>query len=177
MTAHDRLEFAKAMMVLGETFNEHVSTVRAAAYFDALSDLTIEQVMVAIHLATRTVRMFPRPIDLRELIEGSPDANADTAWCAVMEEIRRVGYMGTPTFSDERTLRSVHETWGSWRQLCKTLPGEGPELVGWMKQFKHTFQSLDRRALATRLDVGTVHPKVLEIIRSQGKCLPSERSR
>lgn len=166
----DRAEFAEAMHALGHTFNEPVSTIRTEAYFDALADFTIEQVNAAARLAIRSSRFFPKPIELREFIEGTPDGHADDAWAALIEQIRRVGYIGTPTFTDERTLRAINETWGSWRRLCETLPGEGPELIGWMKQFKAAFQSLEKRE-TQRLEPGTLHPKIREFIQQKQKAL------
>ena len=97
------------------------------------------------------------------------DGHADHAWAELIREVRRVGYVGTPAFTDERTMRAIRETWGSWRRLCETLPGEGPELIGWIKQFKAAFQSLERRETAQLLTPDSMNPRVLEFIKSEGK--------
>lgn len=159
MTDDDRPAFAEAMHLLGETYNEHVSELRAEGYFDGLSDLSLAELNRAVRLALRACRFFPKPVELRELLTGTPDANADAAWGELIREVRRVGYLGTPTFSDERTLLAIGETWGNWAHLCQTLPGEGPELVGWIKQFKSAFQSLERRDVGRQLEPATLHPE------------------
>lgn len=171
MTGLDAATFAEAMHALGETFNEPVSPIRTEAYFDALSDLSIEQVNAAVRLALRSCKFFPKPVELRELIGGAPDANADAAWGEVQREIGRVGYLGTPKFSDPRTALTVREVWGGWRRLCETLPAEGPELVGWVKQFKSTWQSQDRRDVEKRLEAGTLHPQIAAFIQGEQKRL------
>ena len=176
MTGQDAAVFAEAMHALGETFNEPVSPIRTEAYFDALSDLSIEQVNGAVRLALRSCKFFPKPIELREMIAGRPDANADAAWGELTREIARVGYLGTPKFSDERTRRTVREVWGSWARLCETLPGEGPELVGWMKQFKSGWQSQDTRDLALRLEPGTLHPQLKAFIDSEQRRIAGQKA-
>lgn len=145
MTENDRPKFAEAMHALGETFNEPVSDIRAEAYFDALRDVPLAQVAVAVRLAIRTCRYFPKPVELREMVTGQSGELADKAWGDVLTQIRRVGYMGTPTFEDGRIEETIRQVWGSWRRLCETLPGEGPELVGWVKQFKSVFASVANR--------------------------------
>ena len=163
MTDLDRAAFAEAMLALGETFNEPVSPIRTEAYFDALRDLTIAQVNGGARLAIRACRFFPKPVELRELIEGTPDGHADAGWAELIREVRRVGYLGTPAFTDDRTARAIKETWGSWARLCETLPGEGPELIGWMKQFKAAFQSLEKRETQL-LTPSTINPNVFAFI-------------
>lgn len=145
MTERDRPQFAEAMHAMAETFNEPVSEIRAEAYFDALRDLPLERVNAAVRLALRTCRFFPKPVDLRELVEGSADQRADFAWGEVLSQIRRVGYMGTPTFIDPSVAETVRQVWGHWRRLCETLPAAGPELVGWMKQFKAAYGTVSAR--------------------------------
>jgi len=164
MTNIDALAFGKLMHALGQTFNEPVSEVRVEAYFDALRDLSIETVRQAVRQAIGSCRFFPRPVELRDLVLGTAADNADAAWGEVLREIRRVGYVGTPTFSDARVDRAVKETWGGWSRLCQTLPAEGPELIGWMKQFKSTYGSLSARDTTQTALTGSLHPDVARFI-------------
>jgi hypothetical protein len=164
MTDDDRPAFAEAMHLLAETFNEHVSEVRAEGYFDALRDWSIVDVNRAVRLALRACKFFPKPIELIELLNGTADMNADAAWGELIRAVRQFGYARMPTFTDERTMRAIRETWGSWSQLCETLPNEGGELVGWMKQFKSAFQSLERRDVGRRLEPGAVRPDTYQFI-------------
>ena len=107
------------------------------------------QVTAAVRLAMRTCRFFPKPVELRELMTGRADERADLAWGELLREVRRVGYLGTPMFTDASMLPTIHTVFGGWRHLCETLPAGGPELVGWIKQFKVGVRH-GRSATATR---------------------------
>lgn len=167
MTEMDREPFAKGMLALCETFNEPISDAKIEAYFETLSEYDIRQVSAAVKGALRTCKFFPRPADLRELIDGDRDAASDAAWGAVLREIRRVGYVGEPSL-DDRALRAVRELWGSWKRLCETLPVEGPELVGWVKQFKQVYGSVERTDQRA-LTLGDLHPNVRQFITTKQK--------
>lgn len=169
MTEVDREPFAEALFALADTFNEPMTRTRAEGYFDALGDCTLVQVNAAVRQSMRVSRFFPKPVELRELIEGDREAAADAAWGSVLREIRRVGYVGTPNLED-RTLRAVRELWGSWQRLCETLPAEGPELVGWVKQFKQVYGSVERTDQRA-LTMGDLHPNVRAFITKEQKRL------
>lgn len=169
MTALDKPAFAEAMLTLSETFNEPLSDVKIEAYFSALSDHDIAAVLGACRLALRASKFFPRPVELREFITGSAEDAAEQAWGAVLREIRRVGYVGTPNL-EPRALQAVNELWGGWRRLCETLPAEGPELVGWIKQFKATYQSVERTA-DRQLTMAALHPNVRAFIQREQRRL------
>lgn len=169
MTEADRPTFAKALFALGETFNEPVSEIRAEGYFSALMEFPLADVTSAIRHALKASKFFPKPAELLEFIHGDKEAEADAAWGDVLRQIRRVGYMGVPTL-EPATMRAVNALWGSWRHLCETLPGEGPELVGWVKQFKQVYENAaysDQRALT----MGDLHPNVKSFIEAQRKRL------
>lgn len=162
MTDQDRIQFAEAMHVLAETFGESMTELRTEGYFDALRDFDIQQVNVAVRHALKACRFFPKPVELRELVTGDAEETAQAAWDAVLREIRRVGYVGTPKL-EPRALRAVNELWGGWRRLCETLPNEGPELVGWIKQFKTTYASVERSE-ERLLTSETMHPTVARFV-------------
>jgi hypothetical protein len=144
MTDQDRGAFAELMLGIGETFGEPVSDARMEIYFRALSDMTLEDVMAAAGLHVRTSKFFPRPAELREALHGSVDDAAEMAWNELRRMVRRVGYLGTPTFVDDAMRRAALELYGGWRALCERLPGEGPELLGQAKQFKASYRSYAR---------------------------------
>jgi hypothetical protein len=173
MTDGDRKSFAEAMHLLFETFGEPVSDLRTEGYFDALREFDIVAVNGAVRMALRASRFCPKPVELRELITGNAQDAAETAWGGVLREIRRVGYVGTPNL-DPRTLRAVNETWGGWRRLCETLPGEGPELIGWMKQFKATYASCERET-DRQLTAASMHPNVKAFIATKQRGLPDPK--
>jgi hypothetical protein len=167
MIDSDRDDFGRVFFVLCETFGEPISDLRTEGYFAALGDFSIDQARAAMNQALRSCKFFPKPVELRELIEGRTDDAAEQAWGAVLGEIRRVGYIGVPAL-EPRALRAVNELWGSWRRLCETLPAEGPELVGWIKQFKATYQGASREAVR-ELTMGSINPAVSAFIQTKRK--------
>lgn len=169
MTELDRTAFAEALFTLSETFNEPMSDTKIEAYFDALRDLEIGPVLLAMRHALRTSKFCPRPADIREHVNGTTEDGADAAWGAVLREIRRVGYMGTPNL-EPKALQAVTELWGSWPRLCETLPAEGPELVGWVKQFKGVYGSVERRE-HRQLTMAALAPNVRQFIHAEQKRL------
>jgi hypothetical protein len=154
MTSQDREAFARMLYALGDTFAEAVSELRAEAYFDALRDLPVGEVLAAGRRAIRECRFFPRPVELRELIEGRTEDRAELAWAAMLRLVRRYGWPGidgqgtAPEFPDEATRRAAMELYGGWRALCEKLPGEGPELLGVAKVFKAAYGAVARTSLA-----------------------------
>jgi hypothetical protein len=148
MTTDDRTAFARGLYALGETFGEPVSELRAEAYFDALSDLGILDVLGAMRTAIRTSKFFPRPVEIREQIEGNPQDRAELAWNAVLRLVRRVGYYGKPDWPDEPTKRAALELFGGWPALCEQLPAGGPELLGIAKGFKASYVAYAHRDLS-----------------------------
>lgn len=152
MTSADALRLAKALKALGETFNEPVSDMRADAYLFALSEFSIDQVEQACRLAIQHHRFFPRPAELRDLIAGTDEDHALTAWQELVREVRRTGYTGWPVLP-KPTRDAIERIWGSWQALCETLPAEGPGLSAWEKRFRETYHAVvskDRLALPER---------------------------
>lgn len=145
MTEQDRGPFAQLMLGIGETYGEPVSDTRMEIYFRALSDLSLDAIRTAANVHVRSQKFFPRPAELREAIEGNMDDRAELAWAHVQNEVRRVGYNGTPSWPDEATRRAAMELYGGWIRLCSNLPAYGPELLGFAKQFKATFRSYAAR--------------------------------
>jgi hypothetical protein len=149
MTDEDRKGFAELLLVLAETFNEPVSDVRARAYFQALRDLELEDLTIAANQwIARKGRFFPKPAELRELLEGATEDRGMGAWRELTEEIRRVGYYGTPKLSPA-TDEAMRATWGSWQAVCRGLPAPGSTQFDFEhKRFVANFTARDRQELA-----------------------------
>lgn len=144
MTAADGDRFSELLLALSETFKEPISETRAGLYFDALSDLSIEQLEQAVRLALRRSKFFPRPAELLDLVTGSPEEQADEAWAAVLDAVRRVGAYKTPAL-EESAMETVRRLFGTWSRCCQQLPAGGPELLGWRKTFIAAHQQSHRR--------------------------------
>ena len=145
-------EFGVMLLAMGEAFNEPVSEVRAEVFCRALEDLPFEAVKEAAQVHIRTSPFFPKPADLRQLVLGNVEDQAEFAWQHVLREVRRVGWVGKPSWPDDVTERAALGLFGgSWRALCENLPAGGPELLGYRKQFCSIFGATARQALAGEL--------------------------
>lgn len=147
MTAGDRAAFFRAFMALAEAFSEPLTDLKTEAYFDALSDLDVADVLNAMRQSIRSCKFFPRPVELREQIQGNGEDRAELAWHNVLGLIRRFGWCGNPEghWQDQATKRAALELFGGWGALCEHLPASGPELIGWAKQFKAAYLAYHRR--------------------------------
>lgn len=159
MTNQDRPAFVRGLLVLGEAFNEPVSELRIEAYFDALSDLPVSDVLAAMRGAVRSEAFFPKPVQLRNVAQGTTEDRAELALGDTMKAIRRFGSWTFPIFDDPNIMPTINALWGSWQRLCETLPAEGPELIGWRKAFLQAYGTHERRAVnlnALPSGIGTV---------------------
>lgn len=155
--------FGAMLLAMGEAYNDPVSTARFELFCRALEDLPFEAVMAAANQHIRESVFFPKPVDLRERVLGNVGDEAELAWTAMLREIARVGYVGTPTWRNDATQRTVEGLFGSWRALCERLPAGGPELLGYRKQFVSLFAAQWRQDAAGQLGPGRAEARsVLE---------------
>ena len=149
MTEQDRGPFAELMLAVGEFYGEAVSDVRLELFFRALSDLPFDSVKAAASAHLRVSRFFPKPVELREAIEGPVEDRAEIAWAAVQSLVRRHGYYANPAdiaWPDETTHHAAMKLYGGWKALCEYLPASGPEMLGTAKLFKSHYAAVSRQA-------------------------------
>ena len=149
MTEQDRGDFATLMLGLGETYGEPVSDARMEIYFSALSDIDLSTLRKAATAHVRMSKFFPRPAELRDVLEGSQEDRAELAWMTVPAIVRRFGFYREPEredWHDAATRRAALELYGGWKALCSSLPAEGPELLGYRKAFIAAYRAYDNRA-------------------------------
>jgi hypothetical protein len=97
MIQHDFEAFARLMALLAETFNKDFTVQRVEIYARALAEYPIEIIAAAVDEGIRRLRFFPKPAELIELIEGSPDDQAEHSWGQFWLALNRSG-----------TYRSLH---------------------------------------------------------------------
>jgi len=135
-TNNQEREFALLLLGMGELFETPVSHTRAELFARAVEDLPFDAVKAAANAYARSGKFFPKPAELRELVLGDPFDQAELAWSHLLREVKRIGWTGTPMFTDATEERAALGLFGgSWRALCENLPAGGPELLGYRKQF------------------------------------------
>lgn len=158
MTNADRPKIAEILALLGETFNEPISELRAEGYFLALQEFDAVEVKDAALAAIRESKFFPRPAELREKIIGCSNSCALAAWSNIRRQIRQVGHTGKPELSDLE-LHAVRDVWGSWKRLCEVLPESGPGYSAWEKRFQEAYAAAWRED--SRKHLNAVNQKAL----------------
>lgn len=126
---HDDLErFAEIMIVINEVFGDPrlpVSDIKMRFYFKALRDLTIDELSeAAINLAnTKTIRTFPSPAEIRNVIHGRPEDAAQIAWGKFLFAVRAFGGHETVIF-DDPVIHAIIAREGGWVEITKKTNDE-----------------------------------------------------
>ena len=121
---------------------------RVSIYVKLLADLDAEALIAATQQHIATSKFPPTVAELREacasLTRPALPAWAD-AWGEVLEAIRRVGYLGQPSFSHPLITQAVHSM-GGWKLLCAM---EISETATQRAQFRDVYNAYASRATAT----------------------------
>ncbi|MEW6505497.1 MAG: hypothetical protein AB1457_16185 [Chloroflexota bacterium] len=136
MTSADAKRFGEIFATLAEVFGKQVSAAVTRVYFEVLREYSIEEFEVAAKAALSACRYFPKPVELVELMPyrkqwTDPKAMAVTQAAEVMQQIRVIGFYGTPRFADEITDRLIKTRW-RWGSLCSKTEDE---LSWWARDF------------------------------------------
>jgi hypothetical protein len=113
MTRSDFPEFLQSLMGLAGVFDRAITEAVGLAYFNALEDVPIAAVRMALTQAARTATWFPRPVELRALAgAGLPDESA------VWDTLNRLGRvtgasLRAPAMSDG--FYRLVDRLGGWR--------------------------------------------------------------
>lgn len=135
---------------LAEYYEKPKSEAQIAIYVQALADLAISDVLHATSELVKISAFYPKVSDIRTQVFGSVDNRSELAWYGLLREVRREGYTGTPNLP-KITMKVIADLWGSWTNLCQTLPDGGPEHFGWAKQFKTSYRAHQRTGNALGL--------------------------
>jgi len=160
-TKTEERAFLELLLALGEVYETPVSTARGEMFMRLVEDLPFEAVKAAAAEHGRRSPFFPKPGDLRVLVEGNVEDRAELAWQWLIAEVQRVGWVGAPAWPDEQTRRAGEGLFGGWLALCENLPGGGPELLGYRKQFIALYGALARKAQQGELGPGREEAKGL----------------
>src|SRR5262245_36801481 len=129
METVDEARFLTELTVLAETFGETLTPPRIEGYARALADLGIEEIAEAISLAARSCRFFPKPAELRELIEGTPSDIAAEAWAALLNAYHKAGFWTSVLFQDGAIATAVEECFGTWALCSEALAKLSAEML------------------------------------------------
>lgn len=149
MNINDSREFGQRLMALAEVFEKKLTTPQTALYFEALRDLPIDAVVLALNTAARACKFFPRPVELREFAVGDSEDAAESAWLGFRAALTRIGYMGSVSVRDAALAETITAMFGTWTAACAA--DYSPEM--WAAKRKE-FGRIYRVMRGRRLDGG-----------------------
>jgi len=80
MTPNDQSQFIRLLRTLAEVYDRKLTDGVVELYLSVLRDLSIEQLTRACDVASRECKFFPKPVELRELVQDSATERAERAW-------------------------------------------------------------------------------------------------
>ena len=121
MKESDFGRFGAMLAMLGATFGVEADTPLVSGYWAALRDLDAVNFSSACDQALKTLKFFPKPLELRELAIGNTRAlNATDAWVIVA---KRAGDPWAPKCTDPLAAKIVGLL-GGYKRLGQMRAGE-----------------------------------------------------
>lgn len=149
-----RVKFVEMITGLAEALGGEMSVAKLSIYEKALSRFSDEQIEAAVNLAGATLKFFPKPVELIELIEGKREDQAVLAWETLLDTMQRVGAYASVLFEDGRIAKTVNLL-GGWQQICQTPEAN---LKFLRLDFLKIFASLSPDTVPEILDgIGNIH--------------------
>jgi hypothetical protein len=142
---------------LSEIFGKEISDNVCELYFRALADLSIEQVEHAVNVTAATCKFFPKPAELREIIEGKPDDQSVIAWEVVLDAYKKANYYRSILFEDGAIGSAINAVFGGWPQCSDSLAHLSDEMVtSKRKEFYTSYRNARRLNKSVRYLPGQV---------------------
>lgn len=123
----DRMAFGLALIGLAEVFGQEMSEPRSNAYWAALAEFDIADVTRGCAVALRTLKFFPKPSELIELIQGSADDRAQAAWNVFLQAVSE-GEQCSVKFADPAMAAAMDGAFTGWLPACRALS------AGWIDE-------------------------------------------
>lgn len=136
MTTTDAERFGICLAGIAEIYDRRLSDATIVLYFRALQDFPIEIVEGAFDqfLKSDDSRSFPRPGQIRSIVEGTQAERDAHAWLTLEAAIRRVGIHQSVIVEDRALAAAIVRTFGSWVYACQYR--RDSDMVGWSMRRK-----------------------------------------
>jgi len=118
MVRDDKDRFINSFRSLKELFGKDISKEVQKIYTAALTPYSIEDVERAISVAMGTLKFFPKPVELIELIGGNSGDMAEVECVKAFKAIRSVGSYESVCFDDPITQAVIAQYFGGWVKFC-----------------------------------------------------------
>jgi len=112
MEASDKIAFREIVESLFSAFDKEATKQLFLAYWWGLQDMQLADIQRAAVLAMQRCKFMPKPVELRELVEGSSEARAELAWMDAQSAVSLGAYKHI-AFRDV-TINAVIRALGGW---------------------------------------------------------------
>lgn len=141
MKAENIPKFTQCLLVLGEVFSEQISELRLEAYRMALDGYELSAIESAMNRAIGTLKFFPKPAELIELMEGSHDDRAGQAWHVLLDAVSDGGNASVK-FLDPAAAVAMDVTFGGYLQAARTIrEADEPMIAHYRKNYVQAYQT------------------------------------
>jgi len=141
-------KFAGAIGTVAEVFGKELTIALTTAYMRTLERFSMQEVESAFGKAMTTMRFFPKPVELIELITGSVGDIAEIEAAKVLEAIKRNGGNASVVFDNATSQAVIVQAFGGWVKMCRELMASDEKWF--MKDFIRTYQAYARQGIEHR---------------------------
>jgi len=138
-----RKRFLQGLAGLCQLHNRKVTKQMAKMYFFALGHFDIEDVLRAMVAAVSMNKFFPKPSEIIEIMQGSPEDVAEVEASKVWKAITHVGGNQSVVFDNPVTSAVVEYGFGGWVKLCSEMRMD--EEKWFRKGFVKTYTAFSRQ--------------------------------
>lgn len=123
----DYQKFAENLGILAEGLGASVSVAQIEAYWRVLERFDAAQVFRALNLSLETFQFFPKPVQILELMQGSPTDRAERAWQYLLDALSDgAGQYHSCYVQDGACAKAIARCWGSVTHCFNALRELGP---------------------------------------------------
>lgn len=146
MNANEEKRFWKVLTTLGVTFGREVNDALFDVYYEALKDLSIDEIESAAGKLVLTCKHFPFPANIREALFGNIEQRAETAFQICLHNSV---YDHSTKFEDPAIAVAIERTAGSWEvwcDWCRWMPDKDFQWKRkeWLKHYAEAVQFATR---------------------------------
>jgi hypothetical protein len=134
--------FAALMVALAEAFGGRLTEQRIRLYAQALGDLPLAQVELAVQRGIRESRYFPSVAELRAFVQPTGDEAALLAWSGFQRAAADVGAWASLVVEDPCAAEALEAVFGSWPEYCSL---EGPAVGARRQEFVAAYRASQRK--------------------------------
>lgn len=119
MTKADAETFLDRLAGLSEYFNVTLSPAVQQVWFHALKDLELVPVIEAMNSTVASAIFMPKVADIRQLVCGDNEDQAERAWLAFKEAAKVAGGYSSLLLDDAVLAETIVGVFGGWVQACR----------------------------------------------------------